>query len=95
MDSKIKVLVEAITNSHVKSLIETHVKELTFDESTKHLVIHMDNVAPLHELEGKEEDKHLNKGLAEVYGEDITYEFRTHGHTPHERDKVTGRRIQW
>ena len=55
----------------------------------------MDNVAPLHELEGKDEDKHLNKGLAAVYGDDITYELRTHGSTPHERDKVVSRRIQW
>ena len=95
MDSKIKTLVEAIGNHHVKKLIETHVKELSFDENTKHLIIYMDNVAPLHELEGKEEDKHLNKGLAAVYGDDITYELRTHGSTPHERDKVMSRRVQW
>lgn len=95
MNANIKILVEAIENHHVKSLIETHVKELMFDESSKHLIIHMDNVAPLHELEGKEEDKHLNKGLAAVYGDDITYELRTHGHTPHERDKVVSRRVQW
>lgn len=95
MDSQVKKLAEAITNGHVSSLIHSHVKELTFDDATKHLIIHMDNVGPLHDLEGKEEDKHLNKGLAEVYGEDITYELRTHGETPHERDKVVSRRVQW
>lgn len=88
-------MAQAITNHHVKSLVESHVKELSFDESARHLIIFMDNVGPLHELEGKEEDKHLNKALAEVYGDDITYEFKTHGSHSHNRDKVMSRRIQY
>lgn len=92
MDSKIKALAEAVTNVHIKSLIQTHVKDLTFNEETRHLMIHLDNVAPARELETKEGDRHLNKALVEVYGDDITYEMRTPPSTPHERDKIVSKR---
>ena len=88
MEHKIKTLVEAITNGHTKDLIQAHVKELTFNEEAKHLIIYVDNAAPIHELESEEGDHHLNSGLKKVYGEDITYEVKLHGEGIHEREKL-------
>jgi hypothetical protein len=87
MEAKIKALAQAITNTHIQSLVQTHVKELRFDEETRHLVIYVDNAGPLHELESEEGDHHLNSGLVKVYGDDITYELKLHGEHSHEREK--------
>ncbi|MBN1258785.1 hypothetical protein JXA05_03435 [Candidatus Peregrinibacteria bacterium] len=86
MEHQIKALAELITHAHTKHLVQTHVKELHFEN--KHLVIYVDNAAPLHEFTENENDKHLKKALEERYGEDITYEVKLHkGHIPHEREK--------
>lgn len=88
MEHQIKTLVEAITHGHTRNLIQTHVKELAFNEDAKHLIIYVDNVDPIHELESEEGDHHLNSGLKKVYGEDITYEVKLHGEGIHEREKL-------
>ena len=87
MEHQIKMLAEAITNGHTKNLIQTNVKELTFNEETRHLVIYVDNAGPLHELADDECDHHLRSGLEKVYGEDITYEVKMHKPGMHEREK--------
>jgi hypothetical protein len=90
MEHGIKALAEAITHTHTKNLIQSHVKELHFENN--HLIIFVDNAAPLHEFETKEIDHHLQKGIGKLYeeeGEDITYELRIHGgEIPHEREKL-------
>ncbi len=88
MEHKIKMLAEAITNGHIKSLVQTHVKELAFNEDAKHLVIYVDNAGPIHELSDEEGDHHLKSGLEKVYGEDITYEVKVHGEGIHERENL-------
>ncbi len=89
MEHKIKVLAEAITNNHTKNLVQSHVKELEFDEDAKHLTLHVDNAHPLHELESAEMDHHLKSALEEVYGEDITYELKLFKDgAMHEREKL-------
>jgi len=88
MDSKIKALAEAITHTHTKKLVQTHLKDLAFDETAQHLVMHVDNAGPLHELESKEGDHHLNAGLEKIYGDQITYELKLHKGTTHEREKA-------
>jgi len=88
MEPHIKQLAEAITNGHTKNLVQSHVKELVFNEEGKHLVIYLDNAGPLHELEGDECDHHLKSGLEKVYGEDITYELKMHKPGMHEREKL-------
>ena len=95
MEHKIKTLVEAITHSHTKKLIETHVKGLVFNEDTQHLVIFVDNAGPLHELAEKNEDQHLKSGLEKVYGEDITYEVKMHSEKASEKEKQMGREISY
>jgi len=88
MEHEINILLEAITNTHLKKLIQTHVKELAFDEESKHLVIYADNAAPLHELSNEEMDEHLRKSLEKVYDPDITYEIKLYKeHQMHEREK--------
>ena len=87
MEHQIKLIAEAITSNHARSLVQAHVKELNFDEETRHLVIYVDNAGPLHELSDEEGDHHLNRGLEAVYGKDITYELKLHGEQPHEREK--------
>jgi hypothetical protein len=94
MEHKLKELVEALTNQHTKDLIETHARELRFENN--HLTIYLDNAAPLHELEEEDNDKHLRDGLEKVFGEDITYEVKlVHGHEPSDKEKCMGRRIQY
>ena len=93
MEHQIKALAEAITNAHTKSLVESHVKELDFDEESKHLIIVLDNAGPLHELSDEEGDHHLNNGLKEIYGDDITYELRLHGEHSHERENAVPHNI--
>ena len=95
MDSHIKTLAEATENTHLKKIIQTHVKSLDFNEETRHLIVELDNAGPLHALEEKEGDKHLNKALAAVYGDDITYELRLPGGGTHEREKIVSRRVQF
>ena len=74
MEHQIKELAGAITNTHVKNLVESHVKELKFEN--EHLTIYVDNTHPLHELENAEMDHHLQNGMEKVYGKDITYELK-------------------
>ena len=74
MEHQIKELTEAITNTHAKHLVESHVKELKFEN--EHLTIYVDNAHPLHELENSEMDHHLQNGMEKVYGKDITYELK-------------------
>ena len=82
------MLAEAITHGHTKNLIQSHVRELVFNEETRHLTIYVDNAAPKHELESEEGDRHLNSGLVKIYGDDITYEIKLHGEHRHEREKL-------
>ena len=85
MEHKIKELASAITNKHTSNLVKSHVKELKFHEN--HLTIYVDNVAPLHELQEKECDHHLQSGMEKIYG-DITYEFKLwKGTGMHEKEK--------
>ena len=92
MEHKIKELAEAITNTHTKNLIETHAKELKFEDN--HLTIYLDNAAPLHELETEEMDHHLQNGMEKVYG-DISYELKLHkGETSHERENQVPHNIR-
>ncbi|MBU0705808.1 hypothetical protein KJ657_00780 [Patescibacteria group bacterium] len=95
MEHKIKTLAEAITNGRTKHLVQTHVKALAYNEETKHLIIYVDNAAPMHELSSEEGDHHLNNGLNAVYGDDITYEVKMHGETTHENEKQIGREINY
>jgi len=86
METTIKTLSGAVTNRHTKSLVQSHVKELSF--ANNHLVIYVDNAAPLHEFEDRGADEHLQKGLEKAYGEDITYELRLYkANVRHEREK--------
>jgi len=93
MEHEIKALAEAITHGQTKHLIQTHVKELAFDEEAKHLVVYVDNAGPLHELAAEEGDHHLKTGLEVIYGEDITYEIKLHGEHRHEREKLVPHNI--
>ncbi len=93
MERQIKLLAEAITNGHTKDIIQAHVKELAFDEEAKHLVIYVDNAAPMHDLSSEEGDHHLKSGLEKVYGEDITYEVKMHGEGSHERENLVPHNI--
>lgn len=92
MEHKIKALAEAITNTQTKNLVESHVKELKFENN--HLTIYVDNAAPIHELETQEMDNHLKKGMEKVYG-DISYELKLHkDETLHEREKEVPHNIR-
>ncbi len=83
------MIIQTITNEKLKKLIQSHVRELALDEETKHLVIFVDNAAPLHELNSGEMDEHLKKGLEKVYDPDITYEMKPYKeHQMHEREKT-------
>lgn len=88
MEPKIKSLAQAITHTHTQHLVQSHVKALEFNEDTKHLVIVVDNAAPMHELESEEGDKHLNSGLVKIYGDDMTYEVRLASGEEHERENL-------
>lgn len=86
MEHKIKALAEAITNTHTSNLVQSHVKELKFENN--HLTIYVDNAGPLHELSGEECDHHLQSGMEKIYG-DITYELKLwSGGGMHEREKT-------
>lgn len=87
MEPEIKKLAEAITNGQIQNIVYSHVKQLAFNEETRHLTIYVDNADPKHELESQEGDHHLNGGLVKVYGDDITYEVKLHGEHRHEREK--------
>jgi len=85
MEHKIKKLADAITSARTKHLVLGHVKELHFENN--HLTIWVDNAGPLHELEEKEIDHHLQQGMEKVYGENITYELKLFkGQNPHDRE---------
>jgi len=86
MEHKIKELSEAITHTHTRKLVQSHVKELHFEND--HLTIYVDNAHTLHELETDECDKHLQAGMEKIYG-DISYEIRLlHAGGMHEREKT-------
>ena len=92
MEHKIKELAEAITNTHAKDLIQSHVKGLFFEN--EHLIIYLDNASPLHELETEEMDHHLQSGMEKVYGPDITYELKLEKSGGiHEREKTVPHNI--
>jgi hypothetical protein len=93
MEQVIKTLVEAITHTHTKNLIESHVTKLAFDEDSQHLIIYVDNAAPLHELDSDELDVHLNKGLVAVYGNTITYDLKLNHAGGSDRERGMGRGI--
>ncbi|MBN2087604.1 hypothetical protein JW758_04610 [Candidatus Peregrinibacteria bacterium] len=84
MEHKIKELANAITSAHTSNLVQSHVKELKFENN--HLTIYVDNAGPLHELESEECDSHLQDGMQEIYG-DITYELKLMSGEMHEREK--------
>lgn len=89
MEHEIKMLMEAVANEKLKKLVQSHVKELALDEETKHLVIYVDNPAPLHEMNSKEMDEHLRKGLEKIYDPEITYELKPYKERQmHEREKT-------
>lgn len=86
MEHKIKELSEAITNTYTSNLVQSHVKELKFENN--HLEIYLDNTGSLHELESSECDHHLQSGMEKVYG-DITYELKLFkGGGIHERENL-------
>lgn len=93
MNHDIKTLAEAITNTKISNLVKTHVNGLNFDEENRHLKIFVDNAGPLHELEDKDGDHHLNNGLVKVYGDDITYELKMGGGDMSDREKGIGHNI--
>ena len=89
MQHEIKVLLEAVTHAKLKKLIESHVRELAFDEENKHLILYVDNTAPLHELNSEEMDEHIKPSLEKIYDPDTTYEFRLYKERQmHEREKL-------
>jgi FtsZ-binding cell division protein ZapB len=85
MEHKIKELASAITNTHTSNLVQSHVKELKFENN--HLTIYVDNAGPLHELESEENDHHLQSGMEKIYG-DISYELKIMGGGIHERENL-------
>lgn len=87
MEHNIKTLFQATDHAPLKKLIESHVKALILKEN--HLIVYVDNQAPLHELEEKSMDEHLRKALEKMYDPNITYELKLHnaGGT-HEREKA-------
>ena len=86
MEHKIKKFADAITNVNTKNLIQSHVKELHFENN--HLMIYIENAGPLHELEENECDHHLQNAMKKVYGKNITYELKLFkGSGIHEREK--------
>jgi len=90
MEHQIKLLAEAMASDRAKHLIKAHVRELLFENN--HLIIFVDNTAPLHEFENKKMDEHLKKGMEKIYGEDITYEYRLFkADKPREQEKKVGR----
>jgi hypothetical protein len=84
MEHQIKALVEAIGHDKLKKLVQSHVKELLLEN--KHLIIFVENTAPLHELNHPSMEEHMKKALEKVYGTKITYEFRLH-HLAHEKSE--------
>ena len=74
MEHQIKALAEAITHEKLKKLVKSHVKELLLEGD--HLIIFVENTAPLHELNHSSMEEHMKKALEKVYGSKITYEFR-------------------
>jgi len=92
MEHEIKTFAEAITNARTKSIVESHVTELSFDEEANHLVIVVDNAGPLHELESEEGDHHLQNAMEKIYG-DITYEVKLVGGREHERENAVPHNI--
>ena len=74
MEHQIKALAEAVESPKLQKLIQSHVKELLFENN--HLVIFVDNAAFLHEMNEKRMDESLRKGLEKLYDPSITYEVR-------------------
>ena len=92
MEHQIKALAELIAHEHTKHLVKTHVRELHFEN--KHLIVYVDNAAPLHEFKEKGNDQQLEKALNKLYGEDITYEVKLYkAYVSREREKELPRNI--
>lgn len=79
MEHKLKLLAEAAEGHNLKSLITSHVKELALENG--HLIVYVDNAAPLHELSEKGMDEQLRKALEKIFDPSITYELRLHKNT--------------
>jgi len=86
MEHLIKSLAEAVTHEKLKKLVISHVKELLLENN--HLVIFVDNAAPLHEMSLKSMDEHLKSALEKVFDSKTTYELRL-VHPTHERSDHT------
>lgn len=86
MEHKIKALAEAITHVKLQKLVISHVKELLLEKN--HLIIFVDNAAPLREMSEKSMDEHLKKGLEKIYDPSITYELRVYSRS-HEKPDHT------
>jgi hypothetical protein len=86
MEHLIKTLSENIGNAQLKKLVASHVKELLLENG--HLVIFVDNAAPLREMSEKSMDEHMKKALEKVYDPKTTYEFKLF-HPVHERSDHT------
>ena len=89
MEHQIKTLIEAIEHAPLKHLATSHVKELLLENN--HLIIFVDNAAPLHELKHKTMDEHIKKALEKIYDPSITYEYRTthiHNKPDHHQDRT-------
>ena len=85
MEHQIKQIVEACSHAKTQKLIENHLVEILLHD--QHLVLLIDNAAPLHELSQEENDEHLKKALEAVFGEDLTYELKlAHTKGVHERE---------
>ena len=82
MEHQIKALAEAITHEKLKKLVQSHVKELLLENN--HLIIFVENAAPLHEMSQPSMDEYLKKALEKVFDPKITYEFRLL-HRAHEK----------
>lgn len=86
MEHQIKKLAEAITHAKLQKLVISHVKELLLENN--HLIIFVDNAAPLHEMSEKSMNEYLKKGLEKVYDPAITYELRVYSRS-HEKPDHT------
>lgn len=86
MEHQIKALAEAITHEKLKKLVKSHVKELLLENN--HLVIFVDNTAPLNEMSLKSMDEHLKTALEKVFDPKITYELRLYHHIHEKSDHI-------
>ena len=79
MEHKLKLLAESAEGPNLKRLIVSHVKELALENG--HLIVYVDNTAPLHEFSDKKMDEQLKKALEKIFDPSITYEIRVQKNT--------------